>query len=173
MSPVYVEQPLVSASVNPAIIFSRGRIHGKPERIGINSLGIESGENEPRKPTAACGHSTVCAYQLEWWSFGRKTWADYFSGVTQENGTGAKSEMGEGSAAVVSRKKDQHSTCKAHHVTSCSPENCCLPKGKVGEDQGAAEEGGVELPSVTRTLFLTLLTRLGHSRLRPESVDCL
>ena len=29
--------PLVSACLNPAIIFSRGRIHGKPERIGIDS----------------------------------------------------------------------------------------------------------------------------------------
>jgi hypothetical protein len=130
---------LKSPSVSILLRSKRGGIYGTPKRVGVHSLGIESGENESRKPTAACGHSTVCAYQLEWQSFGGKAGAHCLSGVTKTHGAGATSTVGEDQCQCSS---SDHET-QAHYVSISPPEDCGVSKGKVGEGEGAAEEGGL------------------------------
>jgi hypothetical protein len=56
---------------------------------------------------------------------------------------GTTGKMGEGSQRITTSRDSENNglgSCKAHHVSSGSQEDCCVSAGKVGEGEGATEK---------------------------------
>jgi hypothetical protein len=72
-----------------------------------------------------------------------------FRSLTSQNGARTKSTMGKRAETVAASsgcsENNGRGSCQAHHVGFSPQEDRGGCAGEVGEDTGAAEEGGVEI----------------------------